>query len=53
MANKNYINTKDVVALTGRPYDEILNLVKTGVLAGHKTRRAEQQSVMKIIDDYN
>ena len=39
MAIKKYINTTEVAELTGHPYNEILNLAKTGVLPSHKTRR--------------
>ena len=39
MPQNKYIGTKDTSSLTGRPYDEILNLAKTGVLPCHRTRR--------------
>ena len=39
MPTKEYINTPDVVKLTGRPSSEIIELVKSGVLPGHKTKR--------------
>ena len=52
MTNKKYINTKDVVDLTGRPYDEILNLVKTGVLLGHKTRRGHWRFNVDAVEKY-
>lgn len=39
MAINKYINTTDVVKLTGQSRNEILNLAKAGVLSCHKTRR--------------
>ena len=39
MPIKKYINTTEVAEVTGHPYNEILNLAKTGVLPSHKTRR--------------
>ena len=36
---KKYIKTVELAQLTGRPYNEILSLVNTGVLPGHKTHR--------------
>ena len=38
MEIKKYINTKEVAELTEHPYDEILNLAKTGVLKIIRTR---------------
>lgn len=52
MANKKYINTKEVVNLTGRSYDEILNLVKTGVLPGHKSRRGYWRFNVDAVEEY-
>lgn len=39
MATKKYINTSDVVKLTGKPNSEVIQLVKDGVIPGHKTKR--------------
>lgn len=39
MTTKKYINTADVVKLSGLSTSEVLNLAKTGVLPAHKTRR--------------
>ena len=36
---KKYIKTVELAQLTGRPYNEILSLVNTGVLPGYKTHR--------------
>ncbi len=52
MANKKYINTKEVVNLTGRSYDEILELVKTGVLPGHKSRRGYWRFNVDAVEKY-
>lgn len=52
MANKKYINTKEVVDVTGRSYDEILNLVKTGVLPGHKSRRGYWRFNVDAVEKY-
>ena len=52
MANKKYINTKEVVNLTGRSYDEILDLVKTGVLPGHKSRRGYWRFNVDAVEKY-
>ena len=39
MAIKKYINTKDIVKLTGHSDDEIRKLAQSGVLPAHRTRR--------------
>ena len=52
MANKKYINTKEVVDLTGRTYDEIINLIKTGVLPGHKSRRGYWRFNVDAVEKY-
>ena len=53
---KKYIRIVELAQVTGRPYNEILSLVNTGVLFGHKTHRgrwlinidaAEKYSVLK------
>lgn len=36
---KKYIRIVELAQVTGRPYNEILSLVNTGVLFGHKTHR--------------
>ena len=52
MPIKKYINTKDVVELTGLPYDEILNLAKTGVLPCHRTRRGHYRLNVDAVEKY-
>ena len=52
MAIKKYINTTEVVELTGRPTSEILNLAKTEVLPGHKTRRGWWRFNVDAVEKY-
>lgn len=52
MASKKYINTMEVVELTGRPYDEVLNLASTGVLPGHKSRRGRWRLNVDALEAY-
>lgn len=52
MAVKKYINTMEVVELTGRPYDEILNLANTGMLPGHKSRRGRWRLNVDAVEKY-
>ena len=52
MAIKKYINTIDVVKLTGRPYNEILNLAQTGVLPCHKSRRGRWRLNVDAVEKY-
>ena len=52
MAIKKYINTTEVVELTGRPYDEILSLAKTGVLPCHRTRRGHYRLNVDAVEEY-
>lgn len=52
MAIKKYINTMEVVELTGRPYDEIIELVKTGVLPAHKSRRGRWRLNVDAVEQY-
>ena len=52
MAIKKYINTMEVVELTGRPYDEILSLAKTGVLPCHRTRRGHYRLNVDAVEKY-
>ena len=51
MHNK-YIGTKEAASLTGRPYDEILNLAKTGVLPCHRTRRGHYRLNVDAVEKY-
>ena len=39
MKAQKYLKTMEVVNLTGRSYNEILSLAKTGEIKGHKTRK--------------
>lgn len=52
MAIKKYINTTEVAELTGTPYNEILNLVKTGVLPSHKTHRGHYRLNVDAVEKY-
>lgn len=52
MAIKKYINTADVVELTGRTTSEVLNLAKTGVLPAHKTRRGHWRFNVDAVEKY-
>ena len=52
MAIKKYINTTEAAELTGRPYDEILNLAKTGVLPCHRTRRGHYRLNVDAVETY-
>ena len=52
MAIKKYINTSEVVELTGRTTSEILNLAKTGVLPTHKTRRGHWRFNVDAVEKY-
>ena len=52
MAIKKYINTTEVAELTGSPYNEILNLVKTGVLPSHKTHRGHYRLNVDAVEKY-
>lgn len=52
MSIKKYINTTEVADLTGRLYNEILNLAKTGVLPCHKTRRGHYRLNVDAVEEY-
>lgn len=52
MAVKKYINTTEAAELTGHSYNEILNLVKTGVLPSHKTRRGHYRLNVEAVEEY-
>lgn len=52
MAIKKYINTGDVVELTGRSTSEVHNLAKTGVLPAHKTRRGHWRFNVDAVEKY-
>lgn len=52
MASKKYINTMEVVEFTGRPYDEIIDLVKTGALPTHKSRRGRWRINVDAVEEY-
>ncbi len=42
----------EVVELTGRPYDEIIDLVKTGSLPAHKSRRGRWRINVDAVEEY-
>ena len=52
MAIKKYINTTEAAELTRCPYNEILNLAKTGVLPSHKTRRGHYRLNVDAVEKY-
>lgn len=52
MAIKKYINTSDVVELTGRTTSEVQDLAKTGVLPAHKTRRGHWRFNIDAVENY-
>ena len=52
MAVTKYINTTDVARLTGKPYQEILNLANSGLLPGHKTRRGRWRLNVDAVENY-
>lgn len=52
VAIKKYINTTEVAELTDRPYNEILNLAKTGVLPSHKTHRGHFRLNVDAVEKY-
>ena len=53
MAKQKYINTTEAAELTGRPYNEILNLAKAGVLPCHRTRDGKGHDVRGLVPDIN
>ena len=52
MAFKKYINTTEVAELSGRPYNEILNLAKVGELPCHKTHRGHYRLNVDAVEKY-
>jgi len=52
MAVTKYMNTSDVAKLTGKPYQEILNLANSGILPGHKTRRGRWRLNTDAVENY-
>lgn len=52
MTFNKYINTTDVVKLTGQSRNEIHNLAKTGVLSCHKTRRGHWRFNIVDIEEH-
>lgn len=52
MAIKKDINTTEVVELTGRPYSEVINLVRTGVLPSHRNRRGYYRLNVAAVEKY-
>ena len=52
MANKKYINVKDVVELTGHSLEDIRKLASTGVLPAHKTRRGHWRLNVDAVEKY-
>lgn len=47
-----YLNAPDVAKRTGRPYNEILELVKTGVLPSHRTHRGHYRLNVDAVEAY-
>ncbi len=52
MANKKYINTSEVAELTGRNPEEIRELIKSGVLPGHKSRKGWWRLNVPDVESY-
>lgn len=52
MAIKKYINTSEVVGLTGCTTSEVQDLAKTGVLPAHKTRRGHWRFNVDAVENY-
>ena len=52
MPTQKYINTADVVELTGRSTSEVQELAKTGVLPAHKTRRGHWRFSVDAVEKY-
>ena len=52
MATNKYINTSDVVELTGRTPEEIRVLAQSGELPAHKTRRGHWRFNVEVIEKY-
>lgn len=52
MNAKRHIKTTEVVGLTGCAYDEVLNLIKTGALQGHKNRRGHWRLNVDSVEKY-
>lgn len=52
MAIKKYINTKDIVKLTGHSDDEIRKLAQSGVLPAHRTRRNYWRFSVPEVENY-
>lgn len=52
MAGKKHIKTVEVAELTGRPYNEILSLVNSGVLPGYKTHRGRWLINIDAVEKY-
>ena len=52
MKVKRHIKTAEVVSMTGCEYDEVLNLIKSGVLQGHKNRRGHWRLNVDSVEKY-
>ena len=52
MTNKKYINTGELVELTGCLDEEIRELAKKGVLPAHKTRRGHWRFNVDAVEKY-
>ena len=52
VAIKKYINTTDLVKLTGRPDEEIRELAKNGVLPAHKSRKGHWRFNVDAVEKY-
>lgn len=47
-----YLNTPDVAKRTGRPYNEILELVKSGILPSHRTHSGRYRLNVDAVEAY-
>ena len=52
MSSNKYINTTDVVKMTGCPYEEVMELIKSGKLSSHKTRRGRYRLKFAEVEEY-
>ena len=52
MKVRKYLKTMEVTRLTGRSYNEILSLAKTGEIKGHKTRKGHWRFNVDSVEKY-
>ena len=52
MSSNKYINTTEVVKMTGCPYEEVMELIKSRKLSSHKTRRGHYRLNVAEVEEY-